>query len=232
MKKKRSAVFRTCVTGVTAVATSLTIGLAAACSTKDTTPDDEDTTVARVDEQLVKNGDFEYYSDNKGLYPISNPDNWTGGTTGNSSASMSGIIDTKKERWDYITNPEFPKTLEDNNDLKSDNKDKKDYNGALTDDLPYKDPHAATATDAKDEDKVYINNPFTHEYRYDSEGKVLNNKNEEVTTLQNLRPYAPQLPLELLHGHGELFQKLHHSHLEGEHGGGNFPLGQDLRPVF
>lgn len=185
MKKKRSAVFRTCVTGVTAVATSLTIGLAAACSTKDTTPDDEDTTVARVDEQLVKNGDFEYYSDNKGLYPISNPDNWTGGTTGNSSASMSGIIDTKKERWDYITNPEFPKTLEDNNDLKSDNKDKKDYNGALTDDLPYKDPHAATATDAKDEDKVYINNPFTHEYRYDSEGKVLNNKNEEVTTYKN-----------------------------------------------
>lgn len=185
MKKKTRNVFKACVTGVTAVATSLTIGMAAACAKNDGNTDEDDTTVTRVDEQLIKNGDFEYYTDNKGLYPISNPDNWTGGTRGNSSASMSGIIDTKKERWDYITNPTLPQTLEENDDLESTDEDKKNYNGALTDDMPYRNPHKATASDATDEDKKdYIANPFTHEYRYDGE-TVYDNANQPVTTHKN-----------------------------------------------
>ncbi|MDE6373551.1 MAG: hypothetical protein K2L72_03540, partial [Clostridia bacterium] len=83
---------------------------------------------------------------------------------------------------DYITDPELPQILEDNNELKSDDKNKKDYNGALSDDLPYKNPHAATESNAEDEDKEYISNPFTHKYRYDEDGKVLDNEGNEVKT--------------------------------------------------
>lgn len=182
MRKKKSTAFRTAVIGFTAIATSLTIGMASACTNTTPGDDDDDKTTTKIDSQLIKNGNFEFYSDNKGLYPISAPDSWTGGTSGNASASMSGVINTNKERWDYITDPELPETLENNNELKSDDKNKKDYNGALTDDLPYKNPHAATESNAEEEDKAYIDNPFTHSYRYDEDGKVYDNDGNEVTT--------------------------------------------------
>ena len=182
MNRKKRTALKTAVIGFAAIATSLTIGMTAAC-TKTTPPDDDDDkTTTKIDNQLIKNGNFEFYSDNKGLYPISSPDSWTGGTRGNSSASMSGIIDTSKKRWDYITDKTLPKTLEDNDDLKSDDKNKKDYNGALTDDLPYKNPHTATQSNAEEKDKEYIGNPFTHSYRYNDDGKVIDGDGNEVTT--------------------------------------------------
>lgn len=180
--RKKSTVFKTAVMGVAAVVTSLTVGMSAACTTKNNqNGNEEETPNTKVDEQIIKNGNFEYYSDNKGLYPISTPDSWSSSTS--SSNSMSGIINTSKDRWDYITDPSLPQTLEDNADLSSSDSDKKDYNGALTDDLPYRNPHEATASDATDEQKKdYINNPFTHEYSYNADGEVINSKGEKVTT--------------------------------------------------
>lgn len=190
MNKKKRTLFKAAVLGFTAIATSLTIGMSAACakSGNDSSSSDkeDDKTTTKIDEQTIKNGNFEFYSDNKGLYPISNPDNWTKGTSGSTSSSMSGIIDTGKERWDYITDENLPKILEDNDDLDSDSDDKKDYNGALTDDLPYKNPHLATDDSSTDEHaKDYIENPFTHKYRYNEDGKIIDRAGNEVTTYEN-----------------------------------------------
>ena len=186
MNKKKRTFLKSAVIGITAIATSLTLGVSAACANSGggSTNDEDDKTTTKIDEQTIKNGNFEFYSDNKGLYPVSNPDNWSRGSSGDTSSSLSGVIDTGKEHWDYITDPELPQILEDNDDLESGDNNKKDYNGALADDLPYKNTHAATDDTNKDEDaKDYIENPFTHSYRYDEEsGKVLNLNGEEVTT--------------------------------------------------
>ena len=189
MDKKKRTLLRSAVLGVTAIATSFTIGMSAACSTggNSSSDNEDDKTTTKIDEQTIKNGNFEFYSDNKGLYPISNPDSWTKGSNGNSSASMSGVIGTGKERWDYITDPNLPQTLEDNDDLESGDEDKKDYNGALTDDLPYKNTHAATdtsssSTDKDEHAKDYIDNPYTHKYSYNADGKVLDEEGHEVET--------------------------------------------------
>ncbi len=111
MKKKRSTVFKTTVMSFAAIATSLTFGMAACSNGNGNSDDEDDKTTTKIDSQIIKNGNFEFYSDNKGLYPISNPDSWTGSTNGSSSASMSGVIDTRKERWDYLTDPDLPQIL-------------------------------------------------------------------------------------------------------------------------
>lgn len=187
MNKKKRTLLKSAVLGFTAIATSLTIGMSAACSTggndSSSSTDDEDKTTTKIDSQTVKNGNFEFYSDNDGLYPISNPDSWSKGSSGNTSNSMSGVINTSKERWDYITDPDFAQILEDNDDLESGDDDKKDYNGALADDLPYKNTHTATDDTNKDEHaKDFIENPFTHNYRHAEDGTVLDRKGNEVET--------------------------------------------------
>ena len=183
MKKKKSYALKSAAMGFAAIATSLMIGMSAGCAQTDKPTDDEDDkTTTKLDSQVIKNGNFEFYSDNKGLYPISNPENWSGGTNGNSSASMSGVIDTSKKRWEYLTDTTLPQTLEDNDDLKSDDENKKDYNGALTDDMPYKNPHAATESSASDEDKEYIHNPYTHKYSYDNQGRIIDSADSSVVT--------------------------------------------------
>lgn len=193
MKKRKSTLFRTAAIGFTAVATSLMIGMTAACANSEgSTEKEEDKTTTKVDNQLVKNGNFEFYSDNKGLYPISSPDSWSGGTSGNSSSSMSGVINTKMERWNYIASNELAEELEANDDLSSSDSNKKNYNGALKDDLPYKNTHDAVKTDATDAEQEFIDNPFTHEYRYEVEEKdgektavYYNSKCEKVTTYKD-----------------------------------------------
>ncbi|MDE6790277.1 MAG: hypothetical protein K2J61_01000, partial [Clostridia bacterium] len=183
MKKKKSYALKSAALGFAAIATSLMIGMSAGCAKTDKPNEDEDDkTTTKLDSQVIKNGNFEFYSDNKGLYPISNPENWSGGTNGSSSASMSGVIDTSKKRWEYLTDTTLPQTLKDNNDLKSDDENKKDYNGALADDMPYKNPHAATESTASDADKEYIKNPYTHKYSYDNEGKIINSADGSVVT--------------------------------------------------
>ncbi len=189
MDKKKKTLLKSAVFGLTAIATSLTIGLSAGCANGNggsSSGKEDDKTTTKIDEQTIKNGNFEYYSDNKGLYPISNPDNWTRGSTGNSSASMSGVINTRKDRWDYITDISFSKTLEDNDDLESTDENKKDYNGALADDLPYKNTHTALDENADSAEvgdpKAYIDNPLTHKYSYNADGEIIDDDGNVVTT--------------------------------------------------
>ncbi|MDE6690639.1 MAG: hypothetical protein K2K04_01590, partial [Clostridia bacterium] len=197
MNKKKRTLLKSAVFGITALATSLTIGMSTACSTNgggSSSNKEDDKTTTKIDEQTIKNGNFEFYSDNKGLYPISKPDNWTQGSNGDTSNSMSGIINTSKKRWDYITDPTLPDTLESNDDLDSKDENKKDYNGALSDDLPYKNVHTATDTSLDSTDdlaahaKDYIENPYTHNYRYDKndpEGRILDNEGNTVETYED-----------------------------------------------
>lgn len=189
MDKKKRTLLRSAVLGITALATSLTIGMSTACSTSggSSSDDDDEKTTTKIDEQTIKNGNFEFYSDNKGLYPISKPDSWTQGSNGSSSNSMSGIIDTSKARWDYVTDPGLAQTLEDNDDLESTDENKKDYNGALADDLPYKNTHTATDTGSSSTDdgtdpKAYIANPFTPKYSYNEDGVYVGEDGNTITT--------------------------------------------------
>ena len=173
MKGKYSSKFKKAAFGLTAVATSLLIGMTAACASNPDTTDEEDKVTTKEDLQDIKNGNFEFYDDNESLYPISTPDNWSFSYSGTSSTAMSGIIKTSKEGWDYLTDTTLPDTLEANDDLDSDDEDKKDYNGALSDDMLYKNSHNAlddkkADSDAEDK-KEYISNPNTHNLRWDKE---------------------------------------------------------------
>lgn len=190
MNKKRSTVIKSALLGIMAMATSLSVGLSA-CKKTDDGNEDSDNSTTKIDTQVIKNGNFEFYSHNKGIYPICTPNDWTGSTNGNSSASMSGIIDTRKDRWDYITDESLPDKLEENDAKKSSDDSKKDYNGAMPDDLPYKNTHLAIDSSSEEEDaRDYIPNPFTHEYRYDNDGKYYDNDGNEITVYANEDEYG------------------------------------------
>ncbi len=175
MKGNYSSKFRKAALGLTAVATSLLIGMTAACSqTPGTNEEDDGKVTAKEDLQEIKNGNFEFFENNDGLYPISTPDSWSFSYSGSSSSAMSGIINTGKEGWDYLTDPTLPDTLKDNDALAADDENKKDYNGALNDDMLYKNTHDAlddtlADDDASEEDKkAYVANPNTHNLRWDA----------------------------------------------------------------
>lgn len=186
MKGNFSSKFKKAAFGLTAITTSLLIGMTAACAQNTTDDDDDDKVTTKEDLQVIKNGNFEFYDDNDGLYPISTPDSWDFSYSGTNSSSMSGIIKTSKEGWDYLTDPALPETLEANDDLSSDDKNKKDYNGALTDDMLYKNMHDAledsTTDDDDDDKKAYIANPNTHNLRWDSENNKYVYVNENGAT--------------------------------------------------
>lgn len=184
MKLRKRATVKAALLSAAAIATSLLIGMSAACAAPENPEDEDENKVTKQDTQVIKNGNFEFYDDNEGLYPISTPDNWTSGSNGSTSSAMGGIINTSKERWDYFADPSFAETLEANNSLDSDDDNRKDYGGALTDDLPYKNTHAATDTDPSDEDKAFIDNPFTHEYKYNAEGKLTDKDGNLITTYE------------------------------------------------
>ncbi|MGN0806895.1 MAG: hypothetical protein ACI4MN_00415 [Candidatus Coproplasma sp.] len=174
MKGKYSSKFKKAAFGLTAITASLFIGMTAACATNSSTTDEEDDKVTtKEDLQDIKNGNFEFYDDNDGLYPISTPDNWSFSYSGTSSTSMSGIINTSKVGWDYLTDPTLPETLEANDELESDDEDKVDYNGVLGEDMLYKNMHNALGDDKADSDdeKEYIANPNTHNLRWDEEAE-------------------------------------------------------------
>ena len=185
MKFKNKARLKATLLSAAAIATSFIIGMASACSNVTTDDDEDDKTVTKQDVQVIKNGNFEFYDDNDGLYPISNPDNWTSGSSGSSSNAMGGIIDTAKARWDYITDKDLPATLEANNDLSSTDENKKDYNNVLTNDLLYKNTHNATLSEDDEKfDNAYIDNPFTHSYKYDADGNLTDAKGNAVKTYE------------------------------------------------
>ena len=96
-----------------ALATTLSFGIFSACATNpDDGDDDTESKVAPTDTQIIKNGNFEFYSD-KLVDPddngkpldkhniISTPDSWSFTSGSPSSNTQSGVIDTKD--WDYFT---------------------------------------------------------------------------------------------------------------------------------
>lgn len=103
------------------LATSCTLGAFTACNNGSTTEDEDPSeTVTKTDTQLIKNGNFEFYSDNnvtdvaKKFNLISSPDSWSRSTGSDSngsaptSESASGIVNTAE--WDNFTRPGAPFT--------------------------------------------------------------------------------------------------------------------------
>ena len=168
-----------------AAATSLAM-FAGACATTSSDDDDDKTNAStRVDEQVLKNGNFEFFSDGDGEYIIYSPDSWTQSTASgaSSSDSQSGVIGTTAENWARLTDPDLPQAMWDNDALDSDDDDYVDYNGTPFD-LPFANPGAAIIENDDDdeddvtddyyisdnpEDAAYIANPHTHNYRWAEE---------------------------------------------------------------
>ncbi len=197
-KSKKSA-YRSAVCSLAAIATSCVM-LASACAQTTTSTEEDENAATSVDEQVLPNGNFEFFEDNDGTYLISSPDNWSSGSGSgaDTSDSMSGIIGTNYEAWAAITDTSLPQTLWTNNALDSDDENYVDYNGLSPEDLPFANPGAAIVENENDdeddasddylisdnaEDAAYISNPYTHAYRwaevngevvlYDSEGNAV-----------------------------------------------------------
>lgn len=156
-------------------------GMAAACKKDDTADSGTDKTTSKEDTQLLKNGNFEFFTvPDDAVYLISNPTGWSHG--GTSSYTMSGIIGTSETAWGKLTAGDLAEKLDYNNSLSSSADDYKDlhvdYNGMKSSDILYKDTYAAlNATDDDSESgengseadpKEFIANPGTH---YNVHGK-------------------------------------------------------------
>lgn len=114
--KTRQARKRTALLLSVALATSLSLASFTACST-DGKEEEEETPVTKTDAQLIKNGDFEFYSEStketliEKFALINSPDNWTRSTGSDTNGSAptsdaaSGIINTAE--WDYFTRPGY-----------------------------------------------------------------------------------------------------------------------------
>ena len=167
-------------------------GIASACGNNSSSNDDDEKTTKEEDTQLIKNGNFEFFTipdkvdgGNEPEYLIKSVQNWTHG--GTNSYTMSGIISTSETYWGdgentgKLTDPLLAGILDDNNALDSSASyylDRYvDYNGMKSSDLLYKDQYKAllkdddkTSTDDKDEEelepesvrKALIENPGTH----------------------------------------------------------------------
>ena len=147
MNKLKFAKFRKgAIAALCAVAVTCT-GLAAACAGDGPTDDGNDSSTPRKeDTQLLKNGNFEYSEvPEGGIYLIKNVNNWS--RSGDSSGTMSGIVNTSATAWEKITDYELKDKLDANNELRvgdSDYKDKYvDYNGMDSSDIFYIDSYLA-----------------------------------------------------------------------------------------
>lgn len=95
---------------VAALSLSLALGTLSACKSGDDNNDDDDdnTTTSRTDTQLIKNGDFEFYSEmDKDLADkrafINSPNSWSFTSGSPSSNTTSGIININQKEWDSYT---------------------------------------------------------------------------------------------------------------------------------
>ncbi len=86
---------------------TLSLGIVSACSPEEPEQDDEEPTVSATDTQLLKNGNFEFYSemdedeiDERRAF-INSPNDWSFSSGSPSSDTTSGIINTAD--WQYMT---------------------------------------------------------------------------------------------------------------------------------
>ncbi len=133
-RTRKSLIAALCAVSVTCT------GLAAAC----THTDDEDkkpTPPVKEDTQLLKNGNFEFFTvPEDGVYLINNVSDWS--LSGDCSVK-SGIIGTSKAAWDKHTDENLASTLDYNNDLSTSDEDYVDYNSMRSADILYKDSYRA-----------------------------------------------------------------------------------------
>ncbi|MDE7181607.1 MAG: hypothetical protein K2O41_01065 [Clostridia bacterium] len=151
-------------------------GMAAACKKADENNEDEDEKkTSVVDDQLLKNGNFEIYEvPDDAFHLIKTPTSWS---KGGSSYTMSGIIGTSPKAWEALTDSALADKLDANNDLDASDSDYKDlyvdYNGMKSSDILYQDTYKAlnvkTSSDSEDDKdevdehaKDLIANPGTH----------------------------------------------------------------------
>ncbi|MDE5722315.1 MAG: hypothetical protein K2I30_06245 [Clostridia bacterium] len=152
-------------------------GVAAACKKADDNNEDEDDKkTSVVDDQLLKNGNFEIFEvPDDAVHLIKTPTSWSKG--GSSSYTMSGIIGTSPKAWEALTDGALADKLDANNDLDPSDDNYKDlyvdYNGMKSSDILYQDTYKAlnvkTSADGEDDEeevdehaKDLIANPGTH----------------------------------------------------------------------
>lgn len=167
-KTRKSLIAMLCALSVTCT------GLAAACTP--TEDDEDDKKPAKEDTQLLKNGNFEYFTvPDDAVYLINNVTDWT---RGGDSSVMSGIVGTSNAAWDALTADDLADKLDTNNGLSSSDDDYVDYNSMHSRDIFYKDPYSALLTATNFNDDKIIKNQGYQEYfgieGSDADGYTLN----------------------------------------------------------
>jgi len=90
------------------MAAALSLGILSACGEPDDKEEEKDTPAAKTDTQLIKNGDFEFYSemtsDKDDLRAVLNsPTSWSFTSGSPSSDTKSGLINVGDDYWNYFT---------------------------------------------------------------------------------------------------------------------------------
>ena len=153
-KFKKATIAALCAVSVTCT------GLAAACAPSNEPEEPSDSKTQREDNQLLKNGNFEFSTvPEDAVHLIKNVNNWS--RSGDSSGVMSGIVNTSKSAWELLTADDIKDKLDYNNDLSMSDPDYNDlhvdYNGMDSEDLLYVDSYAAsfkTDDDVTDSDDI------------------------------------------------------------------------------
>ena len=149
-KTRKAAIAALCAITVTCTS------LAAACQNTDDGNSAGDDTPRAEDTSTLTNGSFEFFNvPDDGVYLIKNVQDWS--RSGDSSGTMSGILDTSESNWDAITSPDLADKLNTNNDLLTSDDDYVDYNGMKSGDIPYKDTYAAKLEESAVKDDKIIN---------------------------------------------------------------------------
>ena len=162
-------------------------GIASACGNNTEDEDEKDKTTTKEDSQLLKNGNFEFFTipekkkdGNEPVYLIKTPDSWSRG--GTSSYTMSGIISTSETAWEKMTDENLEADLDYNNKLDSSSSDYLsqyiDYNGMKSSDVLYQDTYDALRKDedleeGEERNLSRIENPKTHYNVREENGKLI-----------------------------------------------------------
>ena len=162
-------------------------GIASACGNNTEDEDEKDKTTTKEDSQLLKNGNFEFFTipekkkdGNEPVYLIKTPDSWSRG--GTSSYTMSGIISTSETAWEKMTDENLEADLDYNNKLDSSSSDYLsqyiDYNGMKSSDILYQDTYDALRKDedleeGEERNLSRIENPKTHYNVREENGKLI-----------------------------------------------------------
>ena len=161
-----------CTAGLAlALSATLSLGILSACGKTDTPADDEtEEPSLPTDTQLIKNGDFEFYSeitkeeqDDRRTF-INSPQSWSASSSSPSSDCTSGVVNTAD--WAYMSQSTFSLIQE------ADRK-KTDSDGNLVDaapgDIELTPARIAYATDNWDKASLYDRLEFYDFYKINSE---------------------------------------------------------------